>query len=320
MFDGMVVGAYAASPAHGRWDPRAEEEFFAGLVATPGVGALELPWLGSIHPHDGAWLRSHFPAELGAIITDIPHTMDQIGANPAYGLASVTPEGRRAAVENVARLRDDVRRFHDAQGRKAVGAVELHSAPRGAEGSRDALDRSLTEIASWEWGGVQLVIEHCDAWREGQAPEKGFLDLDTEMDAIARSGAPVGVSLNWGRSVIEGRSPDTAVEHARIARERGLLRGFIASGAADVDTVFGPAWIDAHLPFALTPTTTPHGLAGSLMTEERVTEVLRAAGQLDWRGVKVSARPGDSIADRVALVAESIALLAQIEASLDIAE
>ena len=56
------------------------------------------------------------------------------------------------------------------------------------------------------------------------------------------------------------------------------------------------------------------------MTEERVTEVLSAAGQLDWRGVKVSARPGDSIADRVALVAESIALLAQIEASLDIAE
>lgn len=88
MFKGLVVGAYPASPAHRNWDAGAEEEFFAALVAIPGVGALELPWLGGLHPHDEAWLLANFPAEFHAIMNGIPHTMGRIGASPIYGLAS----------------------------------------------------------------------------------------------------------------------------------------------------------------------------------------------------------------------------------------
>ncbi|KRA24533.1 hypothetical protein ASD65_08960 [Microbacterium sp. Root61] len=308
-FEGLVVGAYAASPAHRQWDPSAESAFFEALAATPGIGALELPWLGSIHPHDDGWLHRSLPATLRAVVTDIPYTMGRIGAAPAYGLASHDEDGRRAAIADVRLLLDDVRAFDDAQSRSVVGVVELHSAPRGARGGVDPLVRSLTEIAGWEWGSVDLVLEHCDAWRDGQAPEKGFLDLSVELDAIERSGTPIGISLNWGRSAIEGHSADTPVAHAREAAERGLLRGFIASGAAATETAFGPAWIDAHLPFAPSPTIA-HGTPGSLMTETAVADVVRAAGRLDWAGVKVGcAQDAASVADRVVLVAEAVGVL-----------
>lgn len=310
MFDGLVVGAYAASPAHRDWDAAAEAEFYAGLAEQRAIGGIELPWMGGIHPHDAAWLHTHFPTRFGAVLTDIPHTMGRIGADPGYGLASRVDEGRRAALADADRMRTDIVRFNDAQSRRVVGVVELHTAPRGEAGSGDALTSSLAEIVSWDWDGAHLVIEHCDAWRAGHAPEKGFADLQTELDAIAASAAPIGVSLNWGRSVIEGRSADAAVSHARAAAERGLLRGFIASGVADVDTAFGPAWIDAHLPFALSPAT-PHGVAGSLMTAGAVADVFAAAGALEWYGVKVGALGTASMAQRLALVAESVAVVEQ---------
>ncbi|WP_157008746.1 DUF4862 family protein [Agromyces laixinhei] len=311
-FAGLVVGAYAASPAHRSWDPVVESEFFEALAATAGVGALELPWSGSIHPHDDGWLHRRFPAALRAVVTDIPFTMGRIATAPEYGLASVEAGGRQAAVAEVRRLLDGVRAFDHAQARSVVGVVELHSAPKGSRGSADALARSLDEIAAWNWGDVELVLEHCDAWREGRAPEKGFLELTDELDAIERSGADIGVSLNWGRSVIEGRTTDTAVEHARLAAGRGLLKGFIASGVADTDTEFGPAWIDAHLPFAPSPQIL-HGTTGSLMTERAVADVVTAAGRLEWAGVKVGCARADApLAERVALVAEAVAVMNRI--------
>jgi hypothetical protein len=314
-FTGLVVGAYAASPAHRRWDTAAEEEFFEQLAQIPDVGAFELPWLGSIHPHDDAWLHRHFPTALGAVVTDIPYTMGRIAGDPGYGLASVDEGGRERAVADVGRVRDGVRGLDDAQGRRVVGVVELHSAPRGVRGASDALAKSLTEIAGWDWDGADLVIEHCDAWREGQIPEKGFLSLDEELDAIERSGADLGVSLNWGRSVIEGRTPATAVAHARASAERGLLRGFMASGAAATPTDFGPAWIDAHLPFAPEPGLA-HTTPGSLMTTSDVRDVLRAAGPLAWAGVKVGcAREDAPVAERVALVQEAVEVMLRLRAA-----
>lgn len=311
VFDGMVVGAYAASPAHRDWDPAAERTFYDGLAAVSGIGALELPWMGGIHPHDPDWLRTNFPLRFGAVVTDIPHTVSRLAADVTYGLASGDPDGRRRAMADAARMRDDIRRLNDAQARRVVGAVELHTAPRGTAGSPDALAASLTEIAGRDWDGAQLVIEHCDTWHPDRMPEKGFLDLGVEIAAIERSGAAVGISLNWGRSVIEGRSAATAVDHARAAAERGVLRGFIASGVADVETAFGPAWIDAHLPFAASAAT-PRGTPGSLMTAQHVADVFAVAGDLDWIGVKVGVAAPCSVADRLAVVIESLGVIDRI--------
>lgn len=308
---GLVVGAYAASPAHQSWDPEAESAFFEALAAIDGVSAFELPWTGSIHPHDDAWLHANFPAGLRAVITDIPFTMGRLGANPDFGLASLDSDGRQAAVREVAVLRDGVAAFNAAQGREVVGVVELHTAPRGQRGAVGPLAESLAEIAGWDWGEADLVIEHCDAHSPEHAPEKGFLPLADELDAIDESGADVGITLNWARSVIETRDILTADAHARLAAARGRLRGVIASGVAPVETAFGYPWIDAHLPFAVTEET-PSGEPASLMTPELIGQWWQATGGSVWTGVKVGATAAMTLQQRIALVAESVAALRRV--------
>ena len=231
--------------------------------------------------------------------------MARVGEDAVYGLASRSVDGRRAAVEDVARMRDDSLRLNDAQSRAVVAAVELHTAPRGTAATPGALAESLAEIASWDWDGAQLVIEHCDAWIDGQIPAKGFLSLRDEVDAVEASGTSVGISLNWGRSAIEGRDPATALRHIGLARSRGMLRGLMASGAADRATHFGPPWIDAHLPFASSETVV-HGERHSLMTEERFTESVVAAGGLDWVGLKVGVAGSATLVQRLTVIEESV--------------
>lgn len=314
IFKGFVVGAYAASPAHRVWDETAELDFYSALENIRDIGALELPWMGSIHPHNPSWLARHLPTRFGAVITDVPHVMGRLAQDSFYGLASSSEEGRSAALADALRMRDDIDAFNNATGRKVVGAVELHSAPQVQGGAADALKRSLAELSSWDWSGAQLVIEHCDAWRDTHAPEKGFLELSEEVAAIENSGTGVGVALNWGRSVIEGRSVTTAVEHARMAREHGLLRGFIASGVSAEETDFGYAWIDAHLPFAPS-SITPSGIRSSLMTVANIARVLNEADGVDWLGVKVGSLTHATMAQRVAVVQEAVAALSLALAS-----
>lgn len=304
-----VVGAYAASPAHSQWHPELEQEFFSQLAAMHLVGALELPWLGRLHPHDDAWLLAHFPARLQAVVTDIGNVM---ATADTAGLAAPDDDGRKAALAAAARLRGDVHRFNDHAGRQVVSAVELHSAPRAA-GSADALAASLAEVAGWDWDGARLLIEHCDAHVEGQVPEKGFLSLADEASAIGDSGAPVRLSLNWGRSAIELRDGDRVAGQVAEAAATGLLDGIIFSGAADRDGEAGPAWIDAHHAF-LRSDRHPLGDPTSLLTEPRVVDALVAArsagddGAPGWLGVKVGwAHPGGTVAERVQLVHDALA-------------
>src|ERR1700685_2390980 len=80
----------------------------------------------------------------------------------------------------------------------------------------------------------------------------------------------------------------------RSPRPPGLRRGVGMSGCAGVKRAWGDPWADAHLP--------PAGLqvAGgpghqSLMTPERMTDFLRAAGPEAGVVVKVSVRPRDQL-------------------------
>jgi hypothetical protein len=307
LFAGYVVDAYAASPALRQWDPAAEEAYYAALAADPRVAALELPWIGGLHPHDDEWLVAHLPDRLGAVFTDIPWTVQRGGADPAFGLASSDAAGRAAARETAGRMRDGIRRLHDRLGRRAVRAVELHSAPRATHGDAASLAASLAEVAAWDWDGAHLVIEHCDAWSPEHPVEKGYLPLDDEIAAIRDAGVDVGVAINWGRSAIETRDADAVAGQIARAAESGLLRGLMLSGASDADGEVGGAWVDAHHPFRRSPEH-PHGDPVSLLTEERATAAAHAAGCLEWAGVKVawpSGRPG-SPAERARMVADAL--------------
>lgn len=299
----LLISAYAASPAHTRWDPELEGALLVGLCGLPGVVGLEIPWLGALHPHDTAWLRANVPAGATLGLTALPWVMRRCAADAAYGIASPDRDGRRAALADLRAQADDARRLND-DGRARVALVALHTAPQ-LTADADALADALGEIAGWDWDGAEVVVEHCDAAVAGQSYEKGFLALADEMDAVTRSGAPIGLWLNWGRSAVELRDPDAVTAQVRGCAEAGALRGLAFSGAAALDGPYGAAWADAHLPLLGADET-----SGSLLDDRHVAEAIAAAGPLAWAGVKVSRRPSDRTAgDVIRTVAANLAIV-----------
>jgi hypothetical protein len=296
---GVLVGAYSCSPTAERWDRDVEEHYLGRLAALPEIGGLELPWTGRLHPAgEDDWLLRRLPDRWDVVLTTIVATMPALATDPRLGLASVDPEGRARAITLLARARDDVHRLADAAGRPRVLAVEVHSAPRGGS-SAEALAESLREIAAWDWAGATVVVEHCDADGSGREA-KGFLPVAREIRAVQDSGAPVAMSLNWGRSALELGDPDRVVEHVAAVGAAGLLDGLVLSGVAATDTTYGPAWADAHLPFA--PDGGPGTAEGSLLDLDRAVAAL-AAGSPRWVAAKVGWRPSSAgVAERVEVV------------------
>lgn len=293
----LIVGAYPAQPDEGR------ERFFRELGALSAVRGLELPYgpFGGTPWPDGA------PEGWSAVVTSIPGTMQRLGRQPAFGLASPDTAGRREALEFTSGIREFVLRLEDAG--HAVEAVELHSAPYpGASAPR--FRESLEEILGWEWGSTRLLVEHCDAPRAGGRPEKGFLTFPEEVDVLralrAGAGAQVGMVINWARSVIETRNPDTAAEHIAQARAAGVLAGVMFSGCSPVETEFGYPWIDAHLP----PVEVDGAPDTSLLDHSRLADCLAAAGPVPLLGFKIGL-PGKglTVGQRVGRLRQMCSLL-----------
>lgn len=321
----LTFGAYALTPGPLADDGRAEVEFYAGLADLP-IATIEFPLLGDGAPTlDPEWILATLRPEWDLMITCIPRTMMRLGGSPGYGLASTDDAGRRAALTDLAVVRDLARTLAEASGRPRVTAIEVHSAPGPQLGSVEAFAQSLAELVSWDLGGAEIVVEHCDALVDGQAPVKGFLTLEDEIAAIAavlaeRPHARLGMGINWGRSAIEGRSSETATAHVRAAAEAGLLRSIIFSGATDQATAWGPAWDDAHI----APRGDTAALAASsasLLGVEEMRAALAAAGDADlaFVGAKVTTRPQEATAaERLTLAQDTLALLA--EAGFDAAD
>jgi hypothetical protein len=301
----LFVSAYITAPA----DPDAHDAFF-DAVATLDLGGLEF----GLFPEgdrtlDLDWIDAHVPAAWELVVTLVPTMMTRLGTQPAYGLASLDEAGRATALADVARARDLALALADRYGRRRVGAIEVHSAPGPELGSIEAFERSLTEILGWDLAGAELLVEHCDERLPGQSPAKGFLGLDAELALVQKFGLPadvLGMSVNWGRSVIEGRSTATAVEHTRTVAEAGLLRALVLSGATDAHTAWGTPWGDMHIP--------PRGSdpafaasAASLLGPDEVAETLAAAGDVPRVGLKWAARPAEAdVATRLAIITASI--------------
>lgn len=290
------VGAYAASPCHSAWDPAAEGEYLQALSELKGIAGLELPFHAQIHRWDEAWLLRHLPKHWDHIVTCIPGVMETLGKLSTFGLASVDKSGRKAAIDFTKSVLQSVQSLNRAVGRNAVKSVEIHSAPTlgvaGVASSGAVFRESLEEILAWDWQGAKLLVEHCDRYVKGQEAAKGFLPLEEEIEAIKSLGNPkLGVSLenpkpgiliNWGRSAIEGRSPDTAAEHIEKSAQSGALGGIIFSGATENDPLYGH-WKDTHAPFG----------SEYLMTRAEVIRSLRASGKAKdlLLGFKIQALP-----------------------------
>lgn len=318
------VGAYAAAPSLTSWDPGAEGRFLASVLALDGVAGLEVPFTGKLHKVDEAWFLKQLPEDARFVVTTIPGTMARLQADKRFGLASTSVSGRRSALDFVKEALDAVKRLNQQLGRPAVEALELHAAPVAVRdaASAAALEASLIELADWDTAGARLVLEHCDALMPGQAPAKGFLGLDAEAEAVQRAndatGNSMGIVINWGRSVIEQRRPEAARDHIAYLRDRGLLRGVVFSGCAGVDTRFGDAWDDVHVPPAPAGSgaegsngTSDHLLEpASLLTSDRIEECLQTAGTLPETGfhaIKVAAPPNASVDQRVSVISQTLA-------------
>lgn len=296
----LVVGTYPVDPV----DASESRLFYDELDHCGAYGALELP----VDAGGTRAVPAAVPLEWSLVLTAIPGTMQRMGGDPAFGLASTDPEGRRRALDFTAALRDDVARLADS-GRRIL-AVQLHSAPRG-RGSAAALRDSLTEVVEWDWAGAAITIEHCDALVEDHAPEKGFLSLDDEIDVGAQvsaaSGVPVGVTINWARSVIETHDADEAARHIGRAAVAGLLSGVMFSSCAPTATEFGYPWIDAHLPAR----EIPGAPRDTLLTAAHVRACLAAAGPLLYTGMKVDVLPHNLSASELAARLNAMARLVE---------
>lgn len=272
----------------------------------PPKCGLEVPWLGSLHPHDDAWFAKSVPPGAKLAVTALPYVMKRCAADPSYGIASADAAGRAEAISDLRRLAGDVRRIVD-ESPATVAVVPLHTAPRGTADAA-ALTHSLDELAELDWSGAQLVIEHCDAVMPDRLFEKGFLPIADEITAIMSTGTPVGMWLNWGRSAIELREPDAVTAQIADVATSGLLSGLTFSGSAAIDGPYGPAWIDAHLPLLSADSS-----SASLLDDAHVGAALAAAGSVPWLGLKVSRRPSDHTAeDVVRTVAHNLELVYRI--------
>ena len=303
----VFVSAYAAAPPASPWDRVAEGALFDGLAGLDLAG-LELPYYGRLHAHDDAWLIAQLRPQWRYILTLLPGTMNRLKDDEHFGLASRDADGRRRALDFAETARRAVLRLNGHFGAKAVAAVEIHSAPRiaggGARSSSDDLAVSLNELRGRDWDGAELLVEHCDAAVPAHAPDKGFLRLDDECAAVARSSGstPARVSINWGRSAIEARSQDGPREHLRRAREAGILAGLFFSGATQSHPDYG-AWKDSHAPFS---TSCP----SSILTPAAAKSALREAGEISYVGLKIQPLPAAlRIPERLAMISAGLDIL-----------
>lgn len=320
----LILGAYAASPATLAWDHQAEAEYLDRVAELPGVVGLEVMLTGR-SDEDRRQLDVAARPEWDLVLTPLLATVLRNAQDPDFGLASPTDEGRHLAIELAAGVRDQVRRLNDAAGRPSVIAVELHSAP-GRRASRSALASSLEVIGGWEWDGVALTVEHCDAYQPHTNPQKGYLSLADELDVVTRNPAFGGMTINWGRSAIEGRSTTTPIEHIRAAVAADALTGVIFSGAGAVPSAFGGPWEDAHLPPVGGFTPASGGFASasgdedateptSLLGPSQIADTLAAAaGHQRFTGIKIGVRPRDMpLERRLAYLRTAVRLVSQAD-------
>lgn len=315
------LSAYNAAPASLPWNATDEYTLLRALADDQRIRGLEVPFDTALHRADEEWLLHHISSNWDIIITLIPGTIRRLKTDAQFGLASTSERARTSALRFCEESRHAVERANAALGRRAVKAIQIHSAPSVIQplgaANEAALVRSLTELSSWDWQGARLVLEHCDA-HTGQFPTiKGFLPQHIEINAVTRAnqecGTNIGVSVNWARSTIEGRSSSTVLTHIDRAQEAGLLAGVVFSGCSPEKTLYGPPWADAHLPPSHLPSSSDtfiKAARGSILNQEQIRRTLAqcATQELDFLGVKV-AIPGKaplSTHDRLLILRNSM--------------
>lgn len=290
------VGAYAASAG---LDEAGEDALYEGIAAL-GAAGLEQPFDGALARDEGRLIARIRPT-WSLVLTLLPGEMKRLAGDKDFGLASADASGRARALEFAEAGRLAVERLNRALGRRAVIAVQVHSAPRlGGSGAKSSVDRfaeSLSALRARDWMGARLLVEHCDAAVPGRECDKGFLRIEDDVLAakLSEGKTPVGVAINWGRSAVETRSAVGPLAHVERASQAGLLEALFFSGATPAHPEYG-AWRDTHAPFS---TSVPE----SILTPEDARECLAAAGSVGIVGLKLQTKPSTAdVPSRLAVI------------------
>ena len=214
-----------------------------------------------------------------------------------------------------------LRKMNDKYGKRSVIAVQIITSPsigkKNVSSSIDSFLKSLDQIMSWDWEGAKIVIEHCDRFIPSQSFEKGFMSIEDEVKALSKisSNYDIGITINWARSAIEGRSPNMPIEHLEIAFKNNLLSGLIFSGTSNNDELYGE-WKDTHMPFAQSYNSEYYE-NNSLLTLDNIKQTLACIDikKLDYLGVKLLSMPIDrpDIDRRVGVNLDAISILNQAQ-------
>tara|TARA_Y100000591_G_scaffold331068_1_gene363846 strand:- start:1044 stop:2054 length:1011 start_codon:yes stop_codon:yes gene_type:complete len=297
-----IVGAYATSPNLFSWNEKSEYLYYERLKNIHSIRGLELPfWGDSLHPFDDEWLLSNLNPVWQNILTCVPGTMKLLESNPWFGIASKDEKSRKLAIEFYRRAFDSINLLKKRIGQKSIIGIALTSSPFNY-GDMNYADNecfmdSLIEIISWNWGDVNLYVEHCDAeTTQNTKPKKGFLSIEDEIEIIGKVNnkmkSNIGMIINWGRSVIEGRDINVPIHHIQNLNRNKILTGLMFSGTTNKnDNLYG-AWSDLHM-----PPTSSQGFKyfepQSLMSYENIRDTLKVCDiqSLGLIGIKLLSLP-----------------------------
>lgn len=320
-FEKFIVGAYVASPTLFKWDEAKEIEFMSTLKSCLNIRGLEIPFWGELHMHNEELFLSLLDKEWEYVITSIPGNMKHLESDPFFGLASDDDQGRENALNYYLKVNKGVHKINDYFNARKVISVVLASSPslknNGASSSVGSLIKSVEELIQYDWAGADLVIEHCDSGRE-KDPVKGFLSIEEEIEAVdyinKKYDVSLGISINWGRSVIECRNVTGAINHVKQALDKGLLKGVMFSGTSDKDSLYG-RWSDLHLPVSK-----EEGIEfyeeSSLLSSQTISDFLLNINidELVYFGVKVLAMPVEesSLKRRIGIIRDTMKVIEPI--------
>ena len=320
---GIIVGAYTSSPTLYNWNVSLEKEFLENIKNMDKVRGLEIPFWGeSLHPNNTNFFLSMLNHDWEHVITCIPGTMKRLENEPEFGLASINEKNRKNAIEFVNLARLSTEKLVKHIDKNCVIAVQLTSSPKtlpeSIKGNADKLYASLSEICSWDWYGAKIVIEHCDSFTEqNMAPQKGFLSLNEEIQVIKsiikEKNSKIGLTVNWGRSAIEGKNIKTPEEHVKSTYICDVLSGIIFSGVTDNPESLHGAWKDSHAPPAKDFDILNYE-STSLMTFKNIKNTLNSCNvnNIDYIGIKLMPLPAElTISNRIGINKDAIKLISK---------
>lgn len=295
----FYVGMYATSPTLFKWNEALERDYVNSIKEfLPNISGLELPfWGNGIHQYSDDFLKSHYKKEWDYVMACVPGNMNELSKDPHFGLASDNNEGRAKAIQFYKKANEAVLSLNHWSEKKSVKNVQIVTSPSTphpeVSSSKESLLKSLNELLSWDWNGSKLTIEHCDhADKEGNFI-KGFLSIEDEISAIEQINNPqLGITINWGRSALEGKSSAHAISHLKLATKKEVLKGMMFSGTCLNSSQYG-SFQDNHAPVK---NDHQYSEATSLLDENQMIESFKSIdlNSLDYLGMKILSMPMDS--------------------------